>query len=33
MNGAQVSVLKERHEIGLNGLLKSTNGGRLEAEI
>ena len=33
MNGAQVSVLKERHKISLNGLLKSTDGRRLEAEI
>jgi hypothetical protein len=33
VDGAQVGVLKERDEIGLNGLLKSTDGGRLEAEI
>ena len=33
MDGAQVGVLEERDEVGLNGLLKSTDGGRLEAEV
>src|ERR1700760_4683287 len=33
MVGAKVGVLKERDEVGLNGLLKSTNGRGLEAEI
>jgi hypothetical protein len=33
VDGAQVGVLEERDEVGLDGLLKSTDGGRLEAEI
>lgn len=33
MDSAQVGVLKERDEVGLNGLLKSTDGRRLEAEV
>jgi len=33
MNGAKVSILKQRHEIRLNGLLKGTDGGRLEAKV
>lgn len=33
MDGAQVGVFEEGDEVGLNGLLKSTNGGRLEAEV
>ena len=33
MDGAQVDVLEERDEVGLNGLLESADGGRLEAEI
>jgi len=33
VDSAQVGVLKEGDEVCLNGLLKSTNGGRLEAEI
>ena len=33
MDGTQVGVLKEGDEVGLNGLLKSTDGGRLEAKI
>lgn len=33
MDGAKVGVLKEGDEVGLNGLLKSTDGGRLEAEV
>lgn len=33
MDGAEVGVLEERDEVSLNGLLKSANGGRLEAEI
>ena len=33
VDGAQVGVLEEGDEVSLNGLLKSTNGGRLEAEV
>ena len=33
MDGAEVGVLEERDEVSLNGLLKSTDGRRLEAEI
>lgn len=33
VDGAQVGVLKEGDEVGLDGLLKSTDGGRLEAEV
>lgn len=33
MDGAQVGVLKERDEVGLNGLLKSTDGRGLEAKV
>lgn len=33
MNGAQVGILKEGDEVGLNGLLESADGRRLEAEI
>ena len=33
MDGAQVGVLEEGDEVSLNGLLESTDGGRLEAEI
>ena len=33
MDGAEVGVLKERDEVGLNGLLESTDGRGLEAEI
>lgn len=33
MDGAQVGILEEGHEVGLDGLLESTDGGRLEAEI
>jgi len=33
VNGAKVGVLKERDEVGLNGLLKSADGGRLEAQV
>jgi hypothetical protein len=33
MDGAQVGIFKERDEVSLDGLLKSTDGGRLEAEI
>ena len=33
VNGAQVGVLEERDEVGLDGLLKSTDGGGLEAEV
>lgn len=33
MDGAQVGVLKERDEVSLDGLLESTDGGRLEAKV
>ncbi len=33
MDGAQVGVFEEGDEVGLNGLLKSTDGGRLEAKV
>lgn len=33
VNGAQVGVLKEGDEVGLDGLLESADGGRLEAEV
>ena len=33
MDGAQVGVLKEGDEVRLDGLLESTDGGGLEAEI
>ena len=33
MDGTQVGVLEEGDEVGLNGLLESTDGGGLEAEI
>ncbi len=33
MDGAQVGIFEERDEVCLNGLLKSTDGGRLEAEV
>jgi hypothetical protein len=33
VDGAQVGVFKERDEVGLNGLLESTDGGRLEAKV
>jgi hypothetical protein len=33
VDGAKVGVLEERDEVGLDGLLKSTNGRRLEAEV
>jgi hypothetical protein len=33
VDGAEVGVLKERDEVGLDGLLKSTDGRGLEAEI
>jgi hypothetical protein len=33
MDGTKVGVLKEGDEVSLNGLLKSTDGGRLEAEV
>ena len=33
VDGAQVGVLEEGDEVGLDGLLKSTNGGGLEAEV
>lgn len=33
VDGAQVGILEEGDEVGLNGLLKSADGGRLEAKI
>lgn len=33
VDGAQVGVLEEGDEVGLDGLLKSTDGRRLESEI
>jgi len=33
VDGAEVGVLKERDEVGLNGLLKSTDGRGLEAKV
>ena len=33
MDGAEIGVLKERDEVGLDGLLESTDSGRLEAEV
>ncbi len=33
MDGAKVGVFEERYEVCLNGLLESTDGGRLEAEV
>jgi len=33
VDGAQVGVLEERDEVSLNGLLKSTDGRALEAEV
>lgn len=33
VDGAQVGVLEERDEVGLDGLLQSTDGGALEAEV
>jgi hypothetical protein len=33
VDGAQVGVLEEGDEVSLNGLLESTDGGRLEAEV
>lgn len=33
MDGAQVGILEEGDEVGLNGLLQGTDGGRLEAEV
>lgn len=33
MNGAEVGILEERHEVGLDGLLERTDGGALEAEV
>ena len=33
MDGAQVGVLEQRDEVGLNGLLESTDGRGLEAKV
>jgi hypothetical protein len=33
VNGAEIGVLEERDEVGFDGLLESTDGGGLEAEV
>jgi len=33
MDGAEVGVFEERDEVGFNGLLESTDGGRLETQV
>jgi hypothetical protein len=33
VDGAQVGVLEERHEVSLNGLLESADGRGLEAQV
>ena len=33
MDGARVGVLEKRDEVGLNGLLESSDGGGLEAQV
>lgn len=33
VDGAQVGILEERDEVCLNGLLESTDGGRLKSEV
>lgn len=33
VNGAQVGILEQRHQVGFNGFLKGTDGRRLEAKI
>ena len=33
MDGTEVGVLEEPHEVGLTGLLESHHGGALEAEV
>lgn len=33
VDGTEIGVFKEGDEVGLDGLLESTDGGRLEAEI
>jgi hypothetical protein len=33
VDGAQVGVLEERDQVGLNGLLQGTDGGALEAKV
>jgi len=33
VDGAEVGVLEERDQVSLNGLLKSADGRRLEAEV
>ena len=33
VDGAEVGVLEEPHEVGLTGLLESHHGGALEAEV
>lgn len=33
VDGAKVGIFEERDEVSLDGLLESTDGGRLEAEV
>ena len=33
MDGAQVGVLEQTHEVGLGGLLEGEDGGALEAQV
>ena len=33
VDGAEVGIFKEGDEVGFDGLLQSTDGGRLEAEV
>jgi len=33
MDGAKIGVFEQRDEVSLNGLLESTDGGRLEAQV
>ncbi len=33
VDGAQVGVLKQRHQVGLDRILQRTDGGRLEAQV
>jgi hypothetical protein len=33
MNGAEIGVFKQGYQVGFTGLLKSQDGGRLEAQV
>ena len=33
MDGAEIGIFEQGNQIGLDGLLESTDGGRLEAEV